>query len=46
MHDEFFEDLEFISESIDLISTRFSKIHNPSEFVNTPDGVTLLDSIA
>lgn len=46
MHDEFFEDLEFISDSIEIINSRFSKIHNPAEFVNSPDGVTLLDSIA
>lgn len=39
------EDLEFISDSIDIINARFSKIHKPSELVDTPDGVTILDSV-
>ena len=45
MLDIILEDLEFISDSIDLINSRFSKINKPSEFVDSPDGVTLLDSI-
>jgi len=45
MLDIILEDLEFISESIDIIEERFAKINNPHDFVLTPDGVTLLDSI-
>lgn len=45
MLDIILEDLEFISDSIDIIEKRFAKINNPHDFVLTPDGVTLLDSI-
>jgi uncharacterized protein with HEPN domain len=45
MHDQISEDLKFISDSIEIVNSRFAKIHNPSEFVDSPDGVTLLDSI-
>jgi hypothetical protein len=35
MLDIILEDLEFISDSIDLINSRFSKINKPSELKTT-----------
>lgn len=45
MLDIILEDLEFVLSSIDIIEQRFTKIKNPHDFVLTPDGVTVLDSI-
>lgn len=40
------ENLQSIIESVDLIQTRFSKISKSDNFVLSPDGVLLLDSIS
>ena len=47
MHDgRIIDNLQNIIESINLIQARFSKINLPEDFVNSPDGVLLLDSIS
>ena len=46
MLDEINDELEFILDSLDIISARISKINNPIDLVSSPDGITLLDSIA
>ena len=47
MHDEEVADyIELIIESIELIETRFSRVGSPGEFVQSEDGVTLLDAIS
>jgi uncharacterized protein with HEPN domain len=33
-------------ESIELIEERFSRIRAPENFVNSPGGVTILDSVS
>ncbi len=40
------ENLRLISESLDLVANRFSKIKHPDEFVSNEDGVLILDAIA
>lgn len=42
MLDEINDELEFILDSLDLISARISKINNPNDLVSSPDGITLL----
>jgi hypothetical protein len=37
---------EIMLESIELIEERFSRIRAPEDFVNSPDGVTILDSVS
>jgi uncharacterized protein with HEPN domain len=44
--DEIVDSLDLISESIELVLERFSKIRQPEDFVVTHDGVTLLDAIS
>ncbi len=47
MHDEIIlENLQLISESLDLINKRFSNIHHPDDFVLDENGVLILDAIA
>ena len=47
MHDEEVADyIELIIESIELIENRFSRVGSPGEFVQSEDGVTLLDAIS
>ena len=46
MHDLIEENLKFILESIDKISDRIQQIKSADELVNSPDGVTILDSLA
>ena len=47
MHDEvIFENLKLISESLDLITKRFSKINQPDDFVANDSGILVLDAIA
>jgi uncharacterized protein with HEPN domain len=41
-----FENLQLISESIDLIVERFSKVKHPDDFVLNESGVLILDAIA
>lgn len=41
-----FENLQLISDSIDLIVERFSKIKYPDDLVSNEGGVLLLDAIA
>jgi uncharacterized protein with HEPN domain len=38
--------LEIMLESIELIEERFSRIRASEDFVNSPDGVTILDSVS
>ena len=38
--------LEIMLESIELIYERFSRIRASEDFVNSPDGVTILDSVS
>jgi uncharacterized protein with HEPN domain len=44
--DEMIEILDLIAESIRLVQERFSGIRGADDFVNTPEGVTLLDAIS
>lgn len=44
--DVIFENLQLISESLDLIHDRFSKINQPDDFVSNENGVLILDAIA
>ena len=37
--------LDFMMQSIHLIQERFSKIYTPDEFILSPEGITVLDSI-
>jgi len=47
MHEEEITDyLDLMLDSIKLIEIRFQKIHQPSEFVRSGDGITLLDAIS
>ncbi len=46
MHDLIEENLKFILESIDKISDRIQQIKSADELINSPDGVTILDSLA
>ncbi len=46
MHDLIEDNLKFILESIDKISDRIQQIKSADELVNSPDGVTILDSLA
>jgi uncharacterized protein with HEPN domain len=47
MHEEEIKDcLNLILESIDLIDDRFRKVGSPDEFVQSSEGITLLDAIA
>ncbi len=46
MLDIILEDLEYILDSIQIISDRINKIKNAQDLVISPDGVTILDSIA
>jgi len=47
MHNEIIqENLEVILESIGIIESRFVEIKNPDDFLLTPYGVTIFDSIA
>jgi uncharacterized protein with HEPN domain len=47
MHDEsIIDNLKDTIKSIDLIQERFSSITRPDDFVLSPDGVLLLDSIS
>ena len=41
-----FENLQLISESLDLIKKRFSKINRPDDFVANDSGILVLDAIA
>ncbi|MBT7259862.1 MAG: DUF86 domain-containing protein [Desulfobacula sp.] len=41
-----FENLQLISESLDLITKRFSKIKQPDDFVVNDSGILVLDAIA
>lgn len=46
MYDEVYKySLETILEHITICNTRFSEIHNPSDFISTDYGITLLDAI-
>jgi uncharacterized protein with HEPN domain len=45
MHEELEEDFNDILESIMLIQNRFTEIHHPDEFVNSPYGILIFDSI-
>lgn len=40
------ENLRLISESLDLIDTRFQKIKHPDDFVSNESGVIILDAIS
>lgn len=40
------ENLQLISESLDLINKRFSNINQPDDFVLDDNGVMILDAIA
>ena len=40
------ENLHLISESLDLITKRFSNIKKPGDFVSNDNGILILDSIA
>jgi len=44
--DVIFENLQLISESLDLINDRFLKINQPDDFVSNENGVLILDAIA
>ena len=44
--DVIFENLQLISESLDLINDRFLKINQPDDFVLDESGVLILDAIA
>ena len=44
--DEIFDCVELMLESIRLIESRYSKIRLPDEFVQSADGITLLDAIS
>ncbi|MFH1156917.1 MAG: toxin-antitoxin system antitoxin subunit, partial [Pseudomonadota bacterium] len=47
MRDEIIaENLQLISESLDLIARRFANISQPDDLVLDDNGVTILDSIA
>ena len=47
MHEEEIVDyLDLMLESIELIENRFLKIRLPGEFVQSADGITLLDAIS
>ena len=47
MHDQEIVDcLDLMFESIRLIESRFLKVGSPDEFVQSSDGITLLDAIA
>lgn len=40
------DNLQLIIESINIIEDRFVDVNAPDQFVNSPDGMLLLDSIA
>jgi len=44
--EEMLDSLDLIDESIDLVRERFSRIQTADDFVNTSEGVTLLDAIS
>jgi uncharacterized protein with HEPN domain len=44
--DEMLDSLDLIAESLDLVQERFSRIRVAEDFVNTSEGVTLLDAIS
>lgn len=44
--DVIFENLQLISESLDLVNDRFLKINQPDDFVSDESGVLILDAIA
>jgi len=44
--DEIIDTLDLLLESISLVQVRFLKIVESEDFVSTPDGVTILDSIS
>jgi len=47
MHKEQIADhIDFMLESIELIETRLLKIESPEEFVQSSDGITILDAIS
>jgi len=47
MHEEEIADcLDLMLESIKLIESRFLKVESPDEFVQSSEGITLLDAIA
>jgi uncharacterized protein with HEPN domain len=47
MHNDFIRDnIESVLESIKIVQKRFENIKDADEFMTTPAGVTLLDSIA
>lgn len=46
LNEEIADYLELMLDSINLIANRFSKIRSPDEFVQSADGVTLLDAIS
>jgi len=41
-----FENLQLISESLDLITKRFLNIKQPGDFVSNDNGILVLDAIA
>jgi uncharacterized protein with HEPN domain len=43
---EITEYFDLVRESIDLIEERFSKINEPNDFVESAEGVVLLDAIS
>ncbi len=46
LDDIIWENLQLISESLDLINNRFEKISKPEDFVLHESGVLILDAIA
>jgi uncharacterized protein with HEPN domain len=40
------DSVDLLAESIDLVQERFSRIRMAEDFVNTSEGVTLLDAIS
>ena len=38
--------LETIMESIEMVQSRISKIHQPDDLVSSSDGVTIMDAIS
>jgi uncharacterized protein with HEPN domain len=40
------ENIHLISESLDLVTKRFSKINHPDDLVSNENGVLILDAIA
>lgn len=40
------EKIELIIDSVDIVLKRMERINNPSDLIDSPEGITILDSIS